>query len=113
MYKSFIFLNILIITMILLFAGPLSAQRIGPLKNAAERCFHKNYRYHENLCNRNGLKACVKAKNKFQHRGNKVRENQEERHDHKDFAGPVWLKDPDSSGNFYQSPLLKMTDKKE
>ena len=112
MFKSFTFLNVIIITSILLFASHLNAQRFGPSKNAAEMDFHKTYRYHENSYNRNSLKARIKFKNEF-HQRNSVRENQECSHGHKDSAGPVWLEDPDSSGNLYQSPLLKITDKKE
>lgn len=95
MYKSYIFLNIIIITMILFFAGPLSAQRIGHSNNATERGFHRSYKYQVNIGNRSSLKAYVKAKNEFQYR-NKVQENHEDRHDHKDSADLAWLKNPDT-----------------
>jgi hypothetical protein len=80
--------------MILLFSGPLSAQRIGPLKKAAERNSHRSFGFHENSCNHNNPTACIKAKNKFQTR-NKTRENKDEEHVHKDSAGPAGLKNPD------------------
>ncbi|MGA1840545.1 MAG: hypothetical protein ACMUIU_07965 [bacterium] len=103
MHKSFIFLNVIIITTILLFAGSLNAQRIGPLRNAAERNFHRSYRYLENSHNRNNPKAFTKAKNRFQHR-NEVRENQEKGHDYANSTGPVWLKDPDFSMKTFSVP---------
>ena len=103
MYKSFVFLNIIIITTILLFAESLSAGSIGSLKNAAERDFHRSYRYHENSSNRPSPKACIRAENKFQHR-KEVRENKEERHDHKDSVGPAWLKDLDFSMKNFSAP---------
>lgn len=62
MYKSFVFLNIIIITTILLFAESLGAGSIGPLKNAAERDFHSSYRYHENSSNRRSPKAMYKSR---------------------------------------------------
>lgn len=68
MYKPFIFLNVIIITTILLFTGPPNAQRIGYSKNAAESGLHRGYKYHENIRNRNNLKVRVKSKNKFHHR---------------------------------------------
>ena len=97
------FLNIIIITTILLFVESLGAGSIGSLKNTAERDFHRTYRHHENLSNRNSPKACIKAENRFQHR-KKVRENKEERHDYKDTTGPAWLKDPDFSMKNFSAP---------
>jgi hypothetical protein len=106
MHKPFIFLNVIIITTILFFAGPLSAQRIGTSKTV-DKGFHRSYKYHVNSCNSNSLKACIMSKNKYQHR-NKVQENHEGRYDHKDSAGPAWLSDPDIfSGTPISSPFYK------
>ena len=101
--KSYIFLNIIIITMILFFAGHLSAQRIGHSNSANKREFHRSYKHHRNTSNRSSLKANVKAKNKFQYR-NKVQEHHNNRHDNKDSAGPTWLKNPDTFPGVLSDP---------